>query len=199
MKNYENFYCDIMGPRRNFSVGENKTFYNFIFMGHPKEDQWKTAFVTHDGLYEWTRMPFGLKNAGATFVRAMKTIFHPVTVFADTYIYDMSVGSGQWPQHMCHVRQYLQVIRDAGKTLNLDNCDFGKPDVKLVGHIVGLGCMKADPERTQAMNEMARPSKKRELRKFIGAMGYYRDYVQQIAKLAKPLTDLTSKRTRNVL
>jgi len=138
-----------------------------------EEDQWKTAFVTHDGLYEWTRMPFGLRNAGATFVTAMKTILHPVRAFADTYVDDMSVGSGQWSQHMCHVKQYLQVNRDAGITLNLEKCDFGKPEVKLVGHIVGSGCRKADPEKTQAMSEMARPSTKRELRKFLGAMGYY--------------------------
>jgi len=102
-----------------------------------EEDEWKTASVTLDGLYEWTRMPFGLRNAGDTFMRAMKTILRPVRAFADTYVDDMSVGSGQWPQHMCHVRQYLQVIRDAGITLNLEKCDFGKPEVKLVGHIVG--------------------------------------------------------------
>ena len=100
---------------------------------------------------------------------------------------------------MCHVRQYLQVIRDAGITLNLEKCDFGKPDGKLMGHIVGSGCKKADHEITQAMNEMARPSTKRELRKFLGAMGCYRDYILQFAMLAKLLVDLTSKRTPNVL
>ena len=123
----------------------------------------------------------------------------PVTAFADTYVDDMSVGSGQWSQHMYHARQYLQVIRDAGITLNLQKCDFDKPEVKLVGHIVGSGCRKADPERTQAMSEIARSSTKLELRKFIGEMGYYRDYIQQFARLAKPLTDLTSKRTPNIL
>jgi len=64
---------------------------------------------------------------------------------------------------MCHVRQYLQVIKDAVITLNLEKCDIGKPEVKLVGHIVGSGCRKADPERTQAVSEMARPSTKQEL------------------------------------
>jgi len=84
-------------------------------------------------------------------------------------------------------------------SLILDKCDFVKPEVKFIGHIVGSGCRKADPERTQAMNEMPRPRTKRELRKFLGAMGYYRDYIPQIATLDKPLTDLTSKRTPNVL
>ena len=78
-------------------------------------------------------------------MRAMKTILCPVRAFADTYVDDMYVGSGQWSQHVYHVRQYLQVIRDAGITLNLEKSDFGKPEIKLVGHIVGSGCRKADP------------------------------------------------------
>jgi len=54
----------------------------------------------------------------------------------------MSVGSIKWSLHVCHIRQYLQVIRDAGITLNLDKCDFGKHEVKFVGDIVGSGCRK---------------------------------------------------------
>ena len=77
-------------------------------------------------------MPFGLKNAGATFVRAMKMILHPLRSFSDTYVDDTAVGSSQWSQHVSHVRRYLEVIRDAGLTLNLDKCEFGKPEVKLV-------------------------------------------------------------------
>ena len=147
----------------------------------------------------WMRLPFELWNAGATFVRAMKTNLRPFSAFADTYVDDISIGSIQWSQHICHVRQYLQVIRDAGITLNLDKCDFGKSEVKPVGHIVGTGCRKADPERTQAMSSMARPSTKRDLRKFLGAMGYYRDYIPQFARMIKPLTYLTRNRTPNVL
>ena len=57
------------------------------------EDQWLTAFVTHNGLYEWVRMPFGLKNAGATFVRAVRSVLRPIESYADSYIDDMAVGS----------------------------------------------------------------------------------------------------------
>jgi len=186
-----------MGSANFISLFDAKSGYWQIPVA--EEDQWKTAFVTHDGLYEWTRMPFGLKNAGATFVRAMKTILHPLRSFSDTYVDDMAVGSSQWSQHVFHVRQYLEVIRDAGLTLNLDKCEFGKPEVKLVGHIVGSGNRRADPQRTECMSNMTRPRTKRELRKFLGAMGYYREYIPQFANLAKPLTDLTSKRTPNVL
>lgn len=68
-------------------------------------------------------------------------------------------------------------------TLNLDKCEFGKREVKLVGHIVGSGSRRADPQRTECMRNMLQPRTKHELRKFLRAMGYYN------------LTDLTSKRT----
>ena len=87
-----------MGSAQYISLFDAKSGYWQIPVA--EEDQWKTAFVTHDGLYEWTRMPFWLRNAAATFVRAMKTILRPVRAFADTYVDDMSVGSAQWPQHM---------------------------------------------------------------------------------------------------
>jgi len=104
-----------------------------------EERQWKTAFVTR-----WpVRMDENaIRSKERRGYRAMKTILHPVRAFADTYVDDISVGSGQWPQHMCHVKQYLQVIGDASITLNLEKCDFGKPEVKLVGHIVGSGCRR---------------------------------------------------------
>ena len=77
-----------MGSADDISLFDAKNGYWQIPVA--EEDQWKTAFVKHDGLYEWTRMTFGLRNAGATFVRAMKTILRPVRAFADTYVDDMS-------------------------------------------------------------------------------------------------------------
>jgi len=73
-----------MGSANYISLFDAKSGYWQIPVA--EDDQWKTAFVTHDGLYEWTRMPFGLRNAGATFVRVMKTILRPVRGFADTYV-----------------------------------------------------------------------------------------------------------------
>jgi len=80
-----------MGSANYISLFDAKNGYWQIPVA--EEDQWKTTFVTHDGLYQWTSMPFGLRNAGSTFVRATKTILRPVSAFADTYVDDMSVGS----------------------------------------------------------------------------------------------------------
>ena len=164
-----------------------------------EKDQWKTAFITHDGLYEWTRMAFGLRNSGATYVRMTKDILRPLNSFADSYVDDMAVGSGYWSEHMRHVRRFLSTIRDAGLTLSFEKCEFAKPEVKLVGHIVGSGSRRADPQRTECLERIPRPTTKRELRKYLGAMSFYREYIAQFAEIVKPLTDLTSKKMPNVL
>jgi len=98
-----------------------------------KEDRWLTAFVTHDGLYEWVRMPFGLKNAGATFVRAVRIVLQPIRDFSESYVDDVGVGSTCWSDHWSHLRQFLSVICNNGMTLNLAKCHFAQPDVKFVG------------------------------------------------------------------
>jgi len=70
-----------------------------------KEHRWLTAFVTHDGLYEWLRMPFGFKNLEATFVRAVRFMLRPIHDFADLYVDDIGVGSQDWKTHLHHIRQ----------------------------------------------------------------------------------------------
>jgi len=155
------------------------------------EDQWLTAFVTHDGLYEWVRMPFGLKNAGATFVRAVRSVLQPIRSYDNSYIDDMAVVSRDWRNHLCHVRQFLSITRVAGITLNLAKCEFGKPKVKFVGRIVGPETHHPDPERVEGMVRVEPPSTKKQLRQIMGALGYYHKHIPRYAVIARPLTDLT--------
>ena len=93
-----------VGQGRYISVFDAKSGY-WQLLVRP-EDRWLTAFVTHEGLYEWVRMPFGLRNAGATFVRAVTGILQPLQDFAGSYVDDMAVGSGDWPVHLDHVDQH---------------------------------------------------------------------------------------------
>ena len=164
-----------------------------------KGDRWLTAFVTHDGLYEWLRMPFGLKNAGATFVRTVRSILRPINVFADSYVDDIGVGSQDWDSHLGHIRQFLEIVRGAGMTMNLAKCEFGKPEVKFVGRLVGSGTHRPDPQRLEGLSKMEPPRTKRELRTLLGAFGYYREYIPHYSDIARPLTDLTKKGVPNVL
>jgi len=98
-------------------------------------------------------MPCKLKNAGSTFVRAVRTILRPIQDFTESYVDDMGVGSKGWSRHLSHVRQFLCIMRKSGMTLNLAKCEFAKPVVKFVRHVVGSGHNRADPQRLEGISD----------------------------------------------
>jgi len=164
-----------------------------------EEDRWLTAFITHDGLYEWVRMPFGLTNTGATFVRAVRNVLQPIGDFSESYVDDIDVGSDGWSQHLNHMRRFVGIVKEVGMTLSIEKCEFVKPEVKFVGHFVGSGGRRPDPDRLEGLDKMSRPRTKKEPRKLLGAFAYYRDYIEHFAHSVKHLTDLTSKKVLNQL
>jgi len=122
-------------------------------------------------------MPFGLKNAGATFVRAVRSMLRHIRDFANFYV-DIGVGSHDWESHLYHIRRSLNLVREAGMILNLGMCEFGKPDdVKLVGRLVGSENHLPDLQRLQGLVKIEVPSNKKELRALLGAFSYYREYI----------------------
>jgi len=102
-------------------------------------------------------MPFGLKNAGATFVRAVRSVLRPINEFFYSYVDDLGIASGNLGQHTDHVRRFLQIMRGAGITLNLAKCEFGKAEVKIVGRLVH----RPDPQRLQGLAKMEPPRTKK--------------------------------------
>jgi len=82
--------------------------------------RWLTAFVSGDQLLEWTITPFGLKGAGYTFVRMLQRVLQPVSQFTASFIDDICVYSDEWHVHLGHVEKFLQTIKEARLTLNLN-------------------------------------------------------------------------------
>jgi len=163
-------------------------------IGVRPDHQWLTAFVWDGGLYEFTRTPFGQKGSGNTFVRAVNIILQPIKQFTGSYVDDMSVFSDGWTQHLKHLKEFLHVIRDSGLTLNLKKCNFALSEVKFVGHIIGSGQRRADPEKVSAVKDMKTPETKKQVRQILGFFSYFREYIPNFAELAKPLSDLTCKK-----
>jgi len=164
-----------------------------------KSHRWLTAFATHHGLWEWKRMPFGLKCAGNTFVRNVQEILRPIRQFSDSYVDDLAVFSDEFEEHLFHLRKFLSEIRASALTLNLKKCRFAQQEVVYVGHLIGGGRHCPDPDKIKAVAEMQRPVTKRQLKQRLGLLSYYRDYVPNYAAIAKPLTALTGKREPSVL
>ena len=111
--------------------------------------QEKTSFVTPFGQFMFLVMPFGLHNSPATFQRMMDRVLRGCEEYADAYIDDVGVYSRSWEEHLLHLREVLQRLKDAGLTVKLKKCQFGRGEVSLLGHVVGRGQIKPDPKKLQ--------------------------------------------------
>lgn len=142
-------------------------------------------------------MPFGLRNSPASFVKALRRVLYPVREHTDSYVDDMYTTSSSFDEHLIHLRAFLTVIRDAGLTLSINKCRFAQTETRFVGFIVGNGQFRPDPEKTKAVANLKIPESQSELRSVLGILGFYRNHVPRFAEIAKPLTDLTSVKSRS--
>ena len=162
-----------------------------------QEHQWITAFTTGDQLYEWSRVPFGLRNSGSSFVRMLQKVLYPIREFAGSYVDDLATFSNTWRSHLDHIDKTLQHVKSSGLTLNIKKSDFAKVEVKFCGCIVGSGKRRVDPDKLHAILQLKRPETKTQVRSVLGLFGWFREYIPQYAERARPLTELTSKRVPN--
>jgi hypothetical protein len=128
-------FIDSLGEARVFSTLDANSGYWQIKVSDDSRD--KTAFTCHRGLYRFSRMPFGLCNAPATFQRAVDVILATVRwQCAITYLDDVIVYSSSKEQHLKDLRQVLSLLRDAGISLKLSKCHFFQESVKYLGYVV---------------------------------------------------------------
>ena len=167
------------------------------------KDRHKTAFAWKGGLYEYTRMPFGLCNAPATFQRAMDKIFrkerdsHIIPYFDDIIIFSKS-----YDEHLRHLDQALSKIKAAGLSLNKSKCNVGKEEIKILGFVIKKGIVRPDPEKIRTISEFQKPHTVKEMRSFLGTANVFRDFLPHIAHITKPLNDMlkgTNKASNKIL
>ena len=157
------------------------------------EQRWLTAFVTDFGVFEWIRMPFGLKCASNSFIRAIQQVLQPIRELNDSYVDDLATFSDNWLAHLSHVRQFLTVMKESGLTLKLEKCNFARSQVTFVGHIIGSGKHGVDPNKVACVETMKPPLTKKEVRQILGFFSYFRSYIPKFSEIAYPLTELTRK------
>lgn len=163
------------------------------------EDRWKTAFVADGELYQFTRTPFGAKNSGSTFIRALKSILKPVEKFTKSYVDDVVVFSMQWQKHLQEIDSFLQQVEESGMTLSLNKCNFCLKEVRFCGWLIGDKGRRPDPEKIAAIMQLRPASDKKGIRRLCGIFGYFRDFIPEYARIALPLTDLTKKGIPNAI
>ena len=156
-----------------------------------------SAFVTTSGLYQYKVMPFGMKNAPATFQRMVNKLVRDIDG-CEIYIDDVVIFSDNWSDHIRQIKCFFQIMREAKLTINLMKSEFGKATVKYLGHIVGQGQVRPLDAKIQTIVKYPIPTSLKELARFLGMAGYYRNFCLNFSEIAAPLTNLLSKKVKFV-
>ena len=166
--------------------------YNQILMA--LEDVEKTSFITEWGTYCYWVMPFGLKNAGATYQRAATTLFHDMMhKDVEVYVDDMIVKSQGRADHLAALQRFFERIRQFGLRLNPKKCTFGVTSGKLLGHIVSESGIEVDREKTKAILDMPAPRTEKEIRGFLGRLQYISRFIARLTDICEPIFCLLRK------
>ncbi|GBG90317.1 hypothetical protein CBR_g50566 [Chara braunii] len=177
-----------------FSKIDLKSGYHQIEV-HP-DDQYKTAFRTRYGHYEFIVMPFGLTNAPATFQRCMNDLFRlSLDKFVVVYLDDILVFSKTLQEHQGHLRQVLEKLREANFKINPKKCEWAKTQVLYLGHVLDGDGIKPEDSKIAAIKDWPTPRTLTELRSFSGLANYYRKFVRNFSTIAAPLRRLLKKET----
>ena len=156
----------------------------------------KTAFCTHEGLFQFNVMPFGLCNAPTTFQRLMDMVLTGLQWSSCiVYIDDIIVVGRTFEEHLCNLKHVFERIDKAGLKLHPDKCQFLQPKVRFLGHSVSAKGISPDPSKTSQVKQWPTPTSVKETQQFLGLASYYRRFIKDFASLASPLHKLTEKKS----
>ncbi|KAL6417766.1 hypothetical protein ACFW04_014363 [Cataglyphis niger] len=183
---------DQLGSAKYFSVFDLASGFHQIPMHESHAG--KTAFSTPHGHYEFNRMPFGLKNAPATFQRLMDQVLSGLQgneLFV--YLDDIVLYASSLKEHEVKFNKLAERLKKANLKLQPDKCEFLRKEVGYLGHIISDQGVKPDPAKIQAVKEFPTPRNAKNIKQFLGLAGYYRRFIPNFSKTARPLTNLLKK------
>jgi hypothetical protein len=176
---------------RIISFLDGNAGYNHIFMA--EEDASKTAFIRPGfiGLFEWAVMTFGLKNAGATYQRAMNLIFHELLGNTmEVYTDDIVVKSVEFSSHIAALRKAFDKMHRYGLKMNPRKCAFGVLAGKFLGFVIHEHGIEIDPDRIKSIRNVGPPTCKVEMQKFLGKVNYLRRFISNLARKIDAFTPI---------
>ena len=154
-------------------------------------DQEKTTFTCHVGIYALKRMPFGLCNAPATFQRCMNALFSDyISEFLEIFMDDFSVFGISFDECLTDLEKVLKICVQNNLVLSWEKSHFMVQDGIVLGHLINKEGIQVDQAKVEVIKNLPLPQTQKHLRGFLGHAGFYRDFIKDFAKLAKPLTHL---------
>ena len=182
---------DTLGGYTWFSILDQGKAYHQGFIADGSRPF--TAFITPWGLYEWVRIPFGLSNAPAAFQRSMEEMLGPLRdECCIPYLDDVLCYAKTFEEHVDTIRKVLQALQRHGVKLRPEKCDLFKQEVRYVGRLVSADGVKVDPRDLDAVKTLTSktPRTVGEVRKITGFLGYFRSYMQDFSRIARPIYEL---------
>lgn len=153
------------------------------------EDVYKTAITTPFGMFEFIRMPFGLRNSSQTFQRFINEFFKGLD-FVFVYIDDVLVFSENEEEHLKHLSVVFSRLQEYGLNIQPGKCVFGATNVDFLGHHVSEEGIRPPDEKVSAIRDFEKPNTVKLMQKFMGMINYYHRYISGLAELSSPIHDM---------
>lgn len=164
------------------------------------EDRSKTGFVTQEGHFQWTCLPFGLKTSPAIFQRILSNILrkHNLTGYTVNFIDDILIYSSTFEEHIRHIRNVLEAIIKEGFRLKLQKCTFASDSVKYLGHVIQNNSVRPLKDNLVSIRHFPTPKTQKNIRQFLGKINFYHEYIPRSAIVLDPLHNLLRKNEKFV-
>ncbi|KAG1934069.1 retrotransposable element [Pimephales promelas] len=182
---------EILQGAKIFSKLDLRNAYHLVRI--KEGDEWKTAFNTPLGHFEYRVLPFGLVNAPAVFQALVNDVLRDMlNVFVFVYLDDILIFSPSLQVHVQHVRRVLQRLLENRLFVKAEKCSFHVPSVTFLGSVISAEGISMDSSKVQAVVDWPVPDSRVALQRFLGFANFYRRFIRNFSQVAAPLTALTS-------
>ncbi|KAI2645263.1 Transposon Tf2-8 polyprotein [Labeo rohita] len=181
-----------------FTKLDLRSAYNLIRIR--KGDEWKTAFITPTGHYEYRVMPYGLSISPSVFQTFMNEVFREyLHRFVVVYIDDILIYSRNQAEHRQHVQQVLHKLRQHSLFLKLEKCEFHQSTVQFLGYNISAEGVQMDQGKVNAIQKWPLPNSVKELQRFLGFTNFYRRFIMDYSTITSPLTSLLRGKPKQLI
>ena len=163
----------------------------YYHVGLTRESRPKSAFVVPMGKWQFKRTPFGLSQAPAYFQLLIDNVLTGCSKFTMGYLDDIIIFSKSEEEHLQHLEKIFRRLQEFGRKMKKEKCAFFKKHIQYLGHLVSKEGFEPLPEKLEAIKKMPAPKNSKEVKQFLGLIGYYRKFVSRFADISRPLTRLT--------
>jgi hypothetical protein len=187
---------DCLSGANYFSKIDLKSGYHQIRMR--EGDEWKTAFKTNEGLYEWLVMPFGLTNALSTFMRLMTEVLREfIGKFVVVYLDDILIFSKTKDEHLKHLAIVMRKLQQEKLLVNMKKCSFMKTELIYLGFVISVNELKMDSSKVEVIKNWPSPRNIFEVRSFHGLSSFYRKFIRNFSGISAAMMDTVKKQHKS--